>query len=199
MLLHNFQRRGLFLQSTYLRRRRRHWSQGLAFKMQRPCLQLTVSWRKAMVRPKPLRPQSIPLLLCLRLSVPHQMQAWQFLSSFVPCFDSIATHPCQIFCLNFWGISNLYNVNTGSFEAQQRLIHMFQKGQVDAATAMKLLAEMSSSPQSEAPEVPPKGDSKKRARSPESELDTDEDDDMDTHPGNILETLTICWFTSFVE
>ena len=70
---------------------------------------------------------------------------------------------------------------------------------MDAATAMKLLAEMSSSPQSEAPEVPPKGDSKKRARSPESELDTDEDEDMDTHPGNILETLTICWFTSFVE
>ena len=67
---------------------------------------------------------------------------------------------------------------------------MYQKGQVDAATAMRLLADMSSQPQSEAPQVPPTEVSKKRERSPDSEEEgTDSDDeDMDTKPGNILET-----------
>lgn len=103
MLLRRFQRRGLSVQSTYLRRRRRHRSQGLGFKMQTLCLQLTVSWRKARLRPKPLRPQSIPLVLWPLLPVPHQIQAWQFLSLFFHCLDSIATPPCQIFCLNLPG------------------------------------------------------------------------------------------------
>ena len=68
---------------------------------------------------------------------------------------------------------------------------------MDAATAMQLLADMSSTPKSETSQVPPKGDSRKRGRSPESESDkdTDGDEDMDTQPGNILATLLICWFT----
>ena len=43
------------------------------------------------------------LVLWPLLPVPHQIQAWQFLSLFFHCLDSIATPPCQIFCLNLPG------------------------------------------------------------------------------------------------